>query len=78
MKVPVGPTDFASNGPWFSYAEKFNDYDLSSFSIARDLKPDGVLTFIKKAQKYGSFVIESCIDYPPDWMLISQNPDNSV
>ena len=43
MKVPIGPTDFAINGPWYSYDDKYNDYDLRSFSVAKDLEKNGNL-----------------------------------
>jgi glucosylceramidase len=51
---------------------------MEHFSIARDLGPNGVITFIKRARKFGQFVIQSPMDYPPDWMLIDVNKNQDV
>ena len=69
MKTPIGATDFMSAGPWYSYDDAPGDVELQHFSIARDLGPNGVLTFIKRARRHGSFLLEAPMDYPPDWML---------
>jgi glucosylceramidase len=69
MKSPVAACDFASAGPWYSYNDTKGDTLMENFSIKRDLKPDGLIPFIKSASKYGSFKIESTMDFPPDWML---------
>jgi glucosylceramidase len=42
---------------------------MKNFSIARDLGPNGLITYIKRARKYGHFVLQAPMDYPPDWML---------
>lgn len=69
MKAPVAACDFASAGPWYTYDDTPGDVGLKSFSIARDLKPNGMATFIKRAKQHGEFRIHSTTDYPPDWML---------
>ncbi len=69
MKTVLGSTDFQSAGPWFTYDDTPGDMQLIHFSIARDLKPDGLITYIKRARKYGHFVLQAPMDYPPDWML---------
>ena len=68
MKSPIGACDFASAGPWYSYNETRNDTLMKSFSVERDLAPNGLITFIKAAQKYGQFEIQSPMDFAPDWM----------
>ena len=42
---------------------------MKHFSIARDLGPNGLIAFIKRARTYGRFVLQAPMDYPPDWML---------
>ena len=69
MKTTIAGTDFMSAGPWYTYDDTPDDVELKHFSIARDLGPNGSLTFIKRARKYGAFVLQSPMDYPPDWML---------
>ena len=71
MKTVIGGTDFQSAGPWFTYNDTPGDVEMKNFSIARDLGPNGEITFIKRARKYGSFVLQAPMDYPPDWMLTS-------
>jgi len=69
MKTTIAGTDFMSAGPWYTYDDSPGDVELKHFSIARDLGPNGSITFIKRARKYGSFLLEAPMDYPPDWML---------
>src|SRR2546427_8447507 len=49
-----------------------------SFSIQRDLGPNGSITFIKRARKYGSFILQAPMDYPPDWMLFDAAKNQDV
>jgi glucosylceramidase len=70
MKTVIAGTDFMSGGPWYTYADTPGDVGITTFSIARDLGPNGLVTYIKRARKYGSFVLQAPMDYPPDWMLI--------
>lgn len=70
MKTPIAGTDFMSAGPYYTYDDTPGDVDMKHFSIQRDLGPTGVITYIKRARKYGKFVLQSPMDYPPDWMLI--------
>jgi hypothetical protein len=42
MKTAIAGTDFMSAGPWYTYADAPGDVELKSFSIARDLGPDGL------------------------------------
>ena len=69
MKTPIGGTDFQSAGPWYTYDDTPSDVELKHFSVERDFKPNGVGTFILRAQKYGKFALQAPMDYPPDWML---------
>jgi glucosylceramidase len=69
VKSPLAAFDFAAAGPWFSYNDTPGDVQMKKFSIERDLRPYGLVNLIKKARKYGSFRIQSTMDYPPDWML---------
>ena len=70
MKLDLAGNDFMSAGPWYTYAEKPGDVDLASFSIERDLGPNGVATFAKRARRHGDFRLQAYMDYPPDWMLV--------
>jgi glucosylceramidase len=75
MKTPIASTDFMSAGPFYSYDPVAGDVEMNHFSIARDLGPNGLITYIKRARKYGNFVLQAPMDYPPDWMLF--NPDTN-
>jgi len=78
MKTVIAGTDFMSAGPWYTYADAPGDVELKSFSIARDLGPNGLVTFIKRARRYGSFVLQAPMDYPPDWMLFDVEKNQDV
>ncbi|MDN3654014.1 glycoside hydrolase family 30 protein [Ferruginibacter paludis] len=71
MKSPIAACDFASAGQWYSYNETRDDTLMKHFTIKRDLAPDGLITFIRKAKKFGNFQIESPMDFAPDWMYYS-------
>jgi len=77
MKTPLAGTDFQSAGPWFTYDDTPGDIGLKDFSVERDFGPNGVGTYIQRARKYGSFVLQAPMDYPPDWMLfdVKKNQD---
>ena len=77
MKTVIGATDFMSAGPYYTYDDYPGDINLLHFSIARDLQPTGLIPYIKRAQKYGTFALQAPMDYPPDWMLfdISKHQD---
>jgi glucosylceramidase len=68
MKSPIAACDFASAGPWYTYNDTPGDTSMEHFSIERDLGPNGLITFIKNAGRYGKFEIESPMDFAPDWM----------
>jgi glucosylceramidase len=68
MKSPIAACDFASAGAWYSYNDTPGDTLMTHFTIERDLGPNGLITFIKKANQYGKFEIESPMDFAPDWM----------
>jgi glucosylceramidase len=78
MKTTVAGTDFMAAGPWYTYDESPGDVELKHFSIARDLGPNGSITFIKRARRYGHFVLQAPMDYPPDWMLDDVNKRQDV
>lgn len=73
MKSPVAACDFSSAGPWYSYNDTPGDTSMEHFTIERDLGPNGLITFIKKASGFGKFEIESPMDFAPDWMYYSLN-----
>ena len=73
MKTPLAGTDFMSAGPWYTYNDTPGDVEMKHFSIQRDLGPNGLVTFIRRAAKYGRFVLQAPMDYPPDWMLVELN-----
>jgi glucosylceramidase len=68
MKSPIAACDFASAGPWYSYNDTPVDTLMEHFTIERDLGPDGLITYIKKASRFGKFDIQSPMDFAPDWM----------
>jgi glucosylceramidase len=78
MKTVIASTDFMSAGPFYSYDDVPGDVAMSHFSIARDLKPNGLITFIKLARRYGKFALQAPMDYPPDWMLVDVNKNQDV
>jgi glucosylceramidase len=69
MKTVIAATDFMSAGPWYTYDDTAGDIEMAHFSIARDLDPNGLIPYIKRARQYGQFVLQAPMDYPPDWML---------
>ena len=71
MKSPVAACDYASAGPWYTYNDTPGDTSMDHFTIERDLGPNGLVTYIKAASKFGSFEIESPMDFAPDWMYYS-------
>jgi glucosylceramidase len=73
MKAPLAACDFSAAGPWYTYDDVPGDVELRRFTLERDLGPNGQVTFIKRARRYGSFKIQGTTDYPPDWMLDNQN-----
>jgi glucosylceramidase len=78
MKTVIAATDFMSAGPWYTYDETPGDVRLKHFSIQRDLGPNGLIPYIKRARKYGSFILQAPMDYPPDWMLVDVNSNQNV
>src|SRR5215831_11636724 len=80
MKTPIGGTDFQSASPnWYTYDDTPGDTGLKHFSIARDLRRNGLITYIRRArQAGGSFVLQAPMDYPPDWMLNDVKTDQNV
>jgi len=75
MKSPIAACDFASAGPWYTYNDNPGDTAMVHFSVQRDLEPNGLITYIKKASKYGAFKIESPMDFAPDWMYYGMGKD---
>jgi glucosylceramidase len=78
MKTPLAGTDFMSAGPWYTYDDTPGDVELKHFSIQRDLGPNGLITYIKRARQYGKFVLQAPMDYPPDWMLFDVQKNQDV
>ncbi len=77
MKTVLAGTDFMSAGPWYTYNDTPGDVAMMKFSIQRDLGPNGLISYIKRARKHGNFVLQAPMDYPPDWMLfdVQRNQD---
>jgi glucosylceramidase len=69
MKSPIAACDFSSAGPWYSYNDTPGDTLMMNFSIERDLGPNGLVTYIKSAARFGNFIIEAPMDFAPHWMI---------
>jgi glucosylceramidase len=69
MSAPIAACDFASAGPWYSYADTPGDVEMKHFTIQRDLGPNGLITYIRRARRHGRFQLQTTNDYPPDWMM---------
>jgi glucosylceramidase len=69
MKTVIAGTDFMSAGSWYTYDDIQGDVSLEHFNISRDLRPNGLITFVRRARRYGDFLLQAPMDYPPDWML---------
>jgi glucosylceramidase len=78
MKTDIAASDEMSAGPFFSYDDRPGDIGLKSFTIQRDLEPNGLIPYIKRARRYGQFVIQATMDYPPDWMLFDVHKNQDV
>ncbi len=78
MKTVLASTDFMSAGPFYTYDPVSGDVGMDHFSIARDVQANGLVTFIKRARRYGSFVLQAPMDYPPDWMLFDVDTNQDV
>ena len=74
MKSPVGACDFSSAGPWYTYNDTPDDTLMENFTIERDLGINGLIPYIKSAKQYGRFMIQSPMDFAPDWMYSSLGP----
>ena len=77
MKTPLAGTDFMCAGPWYTYNDTPGDVRMEHFTIARDLGTNGLVRYIQRARRYGQFVLQAPMDYPPDWMLfdVGRNQD---
>lgn len=78
MKTVIGATDFQSAGPYYTYADRPGDLGMNLFTIQRDLGPTGLIPYIQRARRYGKFVLQAPMDYPPDWMLFDVNKNQDV
>ena len=78
MKTVIGATDFQSAGPYYTYDDHPGDIGMKLFSIRRDLGPAGLVSYIKRARRYGQFVLQAPMDYPPDWLLFDVNKNQDV
>jgi glucosylceramidase len=78
MKTVIGATDFQSAGPYYTYDDHPGDLGMKLFSVERDLAPEGLIPYIKRARRYGRFVLQAPMDYPPDWMMFDVNKHQDV
>lgn len=78
MKTVIGATDFQSAGPYYTYDDNPGDVGMKLFSIQRDRRQNGLIPYIKSARRYGQFVLQAPMDYPPDWMLFDVNKNQDV
>lgn len=78
MKTVIAATDFQSAGPYYTYDDHPGDVGMKLFSIQRDLGPNGLIPYIKHARRYGQFVLQAPMDYPPDWMLFDVKKNQDV
>jgi hypothetical protein len=53
MKTVIAATDGMPAGPFYTYDDTPGDVEMKHFSIQRDLDPNGLITYIKRARKYG-------------------------
>lgn len=78
MKTVIAATDFMAAGPFYTYDDHPGDVGMKLFSIQRDFGPNGLIPYIKRARRYGHFVLQAPMDYPPDWMLFNVNNNQDV
>jgi len=78
MKTVIAATDFMAAGPFYTYDDHPGDTAMRLFSIQRDLGPNGEITFIRRARRYGQFALQAPMDYPPDWMLFDVKSNQDV
>lgn len=78
MKTVIGATDFMSAGPFYTYDDHPGDVGMKLFSIQRDWGRNGLIEYIKRARRYGQFVLQAPMDYPPDWMLLNVKTNQDV
>lgn len=78
MTTPVGASPTSAAGDYFSYQDKAGDAALEGFAIDRDLKENGVATFIQRAKRHGEFVTLASMYYPPDWTLIDLSTNTKL
>lgn len=78
MKTVIAATDFMAAGPFYTYDDHRGDIGMNLFSIQRDFGPNGLIPYIKRAGRYGHFVLQAPMDYPPDWMLFDVNKNQDV
>ncbi len=78
MRIPVAGSDFMAAGPWYTYDDSPGDTGMKHFSIQRDLGPDGILSFIRRARQHGDFILQAAVSYPPDWMLLDPAPNQRL
>jgi glucosylceramidase len=74
MKSPVAACDFSSAGPWYTYNDTPGDTLMNNFGIERDLGINGLIPYIKASMQHGRFIIQSPMDFAPDWMYNSLEP----
>jgi len=79
MKTVIGACDFQSASPeWYTYDDVPGDVTLENFSIARDLGPNGLVTYIRRAREAGGvFRLQAPMDFPPDWMITNIDVEGS-
>lgn len=78
MKTVIGATDFMSAGPFYTHNDTPGDVEMKKFSIERDLGPNGLVPYIKRSKKYGNFILQATMDYPPNWMLFDPVKNQDV
>src|SRR5437868_4758236 len=78
MKTDIAGSDEMPAGPFYTYDDHPGDIGMKLFSIQRDLAPNGLIPMIKRARRYGKFVLQATMDYPPDWMLFDVNKNQDV
>ena len=81
LKATMLGNDFstANHNVWTTYDDTPEDLAMLNFSIERDLRPNGSLTFIKRAIDAGfAGTIQAYMDFPPDWMLLDGNTSKAV
>src|SRR5207247_4716640 len=78
IKPDLVAKDFLTAVPIHPFHPVRGDVDMYHFLKTPDLQPNGPITFLERARRYGKFVLQAPMDYPPDWMLFDVDTNQDV